>query len=75
MTTRCVHLDLLEKLDTDAFLMCLLRFIARRCKFFELVSDNGTSFIGGARELHQAFEAMAPHLKEQLLWWSVGERS
>lgn len=48
MTTRCVHLDLLEKLATNAFLMCLWRFIARRGKPFKLVSDNRTNFIGGA---------------------------
>ncbi|XP_035855750.1 uncharacterized protein LOC118494762 [Sander lucioperca] len=66
MTTRCVHLDLLESLDVDAFLMSLRRFIARRGKPFELLSDNGTNFVGGARELREAFEAMAPHLKEQL---------
>lgn len=63
MTTRCVHLDLLENLDSDAFLMCLRRFIARRGKPFELLSDNGTNFVGRARELR---EAMAPHLREQL---------
>lgn len=28
-TTRCIHLDLLEGLDTDAFLLSLCRFIAR----------------------------------------------
>lgn len=66
MTTRCVHLDLLENLDSDAFLMCLRRFIARRGKPFELLSDNGTNFVGRARELREAFEAMAPHLREQL---------
>ncbi|KAE8288370.1 hypothetical protein D5F01_LYC12239 [Larimichthys crocea] len=66
MTTRCVHLDLLESLDTDAFLMSLRRFISRRGKPFELLSDNGTNFTGGARELREAFESMGPQLKEQL---------
>lgn len=66
MTTCCVHLDLLESLDSDAFLMRLRRVIARRGKPFELLSDNGTNFVGGARELHEAFEVMAPHLRDQL---------
>ncbi|CAI5677208.1 unnamed protein product [Oreochromis niloticus] len=66
MTTRCVHLDLLESLDTDSFLMSLRRFIARRGKPFELLCDNGTNFVGGARELHEVFETMAPQLKERL---------
>ncbi len=66
MTTRCLHLDLLESLDTDAFLMSLRRFIARRGKPFEVFSDNGTNFTGGNREIKEAYEAMAPQLKELL---------
>ncbi|XP_030581524.1 uncharacterized protein LOC115779573 [Archocentrus centrarchus] len=66
MTTRCIHLDLLENLDADAFLMALRRFVARRGKPKELLCDNGTNFVGGARELHEAFETLAPQLKEQL---------
>ncbi|KAK6306550.1 hypothetical protein J4Q44_G00234750 [Coregonus suidteri] len=66
MTSRCTYLDLLESLDADAFLMSLRRFIARRGKPFELLSDNGTNFVGGDLELREAFKAMAPHLKEQL---------
>ncbi|KAL0153521.1 hypothetical protein M9458_051135 [Cirrhinus mrigala] len=66
MTTRCLHLDLLESLDSDAFLMSLRRFIARRGKPFELFSDNGTNFVGGNREIKEAYKAMAPRLKEQL---------
>lgn len=66
LTTRCVHLDLLESLDTDAFLMSLRRFIARRGTPFELLCDNGTNFVGGERELREAFNTMAPQLQEQL---------
>lgn len=66
MTTRCVHLDLLESLDTDAFLMSLRRFVARRGKPFELLSDNGTNFVGGDRELREAFYTMGPTLQQQL---------
>lgn len=66
MTTCCVHLDLLESLDSDAFLMSLRRFIARRGKPYKLLSDNGTNFVGGERELRKAFTSMAPHLQEQL---------
>ncbi|KAK7918811.1 hypothetical protein WMY93_010095 [Mugilogobius chulae] len=43
MTTRSVHLDLLESLDTDAFLLSLRRFISRRGKPFELLMDNDAS--------------------------------
>ncbi|KAI7812768.1 hypothetical protein IRJ41_008898 [Triplophysa rosa] len=57
---------LLESLDTDAFLMSLRRFIARRGKPFEFFSNNGTNFVGGSRELKEAYGAMAPKLKEHL---------
>ncbi len=66
LTTRCLHLDLLESLDTDAFLTSLRRFIARRGKPFELLCDNGTNFVGGNREMKAAYEAMMPQLREQL---------
>ncbi|KAL0186159.1 hypothetical protein M9458_017829, partial [Cirrhinus mrigala] len=44
MTTRAVHIDLLASLDRDSFLMALRRFIARRGKPFEILSDQGTNF-------------------------------
>lgn len=66
LTTRAVHLDLVANMDTDSFLMSLRRFTARRGKPFELLSDQGTNFKGGSKELHEAFKAMEPALQEQL---------
>ncbi|XP_041840300.1 uncharacterized protein LOC121639141 [Melanotaenia boesemani] len=66
MTTRCVHLDLLESLDSDAFLLSVRRFISRRGKPYELLCDNGTNFVGADRELQEAFSDMGPQLQEQL---------
>lgn len=66
MTTRCVHLDLLESMDADAFLMALRRFVARRGKPYEIFSDCGTNFRGGYAELKRAFKDMVPELQEQL---------
>lgn len=89
MTTQTVHLDLLESLDMDTFLMSLRRFIACCGKPFELLMDNGTNFIGGECELQEAVTSMAPQMKDQLvqqqiffliqstqcptLWWNMGE--
>ncbi len=53
-------------LDTDAFLLSLRRFIARRGKPMELLCDNGTNFVGGDRELRDTFDGMAPKLQELL---------
>ncbi|XP_077396826.1 uncharacterized protein LOC144033019 [Festucalex cinctus] len=66
LTTRAVHLDLLRSIDSDAFLMALRRFIARRGTPAELWSDHGTNFKGGERELQEAFASMGPALQSQL---------
>lgn len=66
LTTRAVHIDVLPSMDTDAFLMALRRFIARRGKPKEILCDQGTNFRGGERELQEAFQALHPDLKEQL---------
>ena len=66
LTTRCVHLDLLNSIDADAFLLALRRFIARRGTPFEVLSDQGTNFRGAERELKEAFAAMEPQLQEGL---------
>ncbi|XP_028296698.1 uncharacterized protein LOC114458488 [Gouania willdenowi] len=71
LTTRCVHLELLSGMDTDSFLMALRRFIARRGKPFEIISDQGTNFRGGNRELQEAFKAMEPQLQEKLSEQSI----
>ena len=66
LTTRAVHLDTLRSMDTDAYLMALRRFVARRGTPAELWSDQGTNFKGGDRELREAFASMAPALQRQL---------
>ncbi|KAI3351159.1 hypothetical protein L3Q82_005716 [Scortum barcoo] len=66
LTTHVVHLDLLANMDTDSFLVALCRFIARRGKPFELLSDQGTNFKGGSAELKEAFSSLIPSLQAQL---------
>ncbi|XP_052750703.1 uncharacterized protein LOC128200650 [Galleria mellonella] len=43
---RAVHLELTRSLSTEAFMMTLRRFIARRGRVDMLVSDQGSNFIG-----------------------------
>ncbi|KAJ8400031.1 hypothetical protein AAFF_G00400700 [Aldrovandia affinis] len=66
LTTRAVHIEVLSSINTDSFLMALRRFISRRGKPAELLSDQGTNFRGGNRELQEAFRDMHPSLQAEL---------
>ncbi len=54
LISRAVHLEVVFSLDTNSCISALRRFICRRGQVKEIVSDNGTSFIGAERELKRA---------------------
>ena len=56
MTTRAIHLELAQSLESDAFIMALRRFINTRGTIKQLRSDNGTNFVGAERELREAIK-------------------
>ena len=51
LSTRAVHLELVESLSTDAFLNSMERFIGRRGTPESIVSDCGTNFKGATKEM------------------------
>ena len=53
LITRAVHIEVVRSLDTDSCLVAINRFIARRGKPTTIISDNGTNFVGSARELKE----------------------
>ena len=57
LTTQAVHIETADTLDTDSFLNCLYRFMARRGEPHLLRSDNGSNFVGAERELQWEIEA------------------
>ena len=58
LTSRAIHLEVAQSLDTDSFLHALRRFISRRGQIRELYSDNGTNFVGANKELQTALKEM-----------------
>ncbi|KAK0146565.1 hypothetical protein N1851_014104 [Merluccius polli] len=66
LTTQCVHLDLLNNMDTDSFLMAFQRFTSRRGTPAEILCDQGTNFKGGHKELQEAFNNLSPTIKSVL---------
>ena len=58
LTVRCVHLELVESLETDDFINCLRRFVNRRGSPRSMYSDRGTNFTGANAELKHAIKSM-----------------
>lgn len=51
LTTRAIHIEVSQSLETDSFINALQRFTARRGEPVEIRSDNGTNFTGAQLEL------------------------
>ena len=56
LSSRAVHIEVAESLDTDPFSNYLQRFIARRGPPDVFRSDNGRKFVGAERELRQGLQ-------------------
>ncbi|XP_031553331.1 uncharacterized protein LOC116290441 [Actinia tenebrosa] len=58
LTSRAVHLEIAFGLDTDSFLNAFYRMASRRGLPEEMISDNGTNFVGADRELRELVEKL-----------------
>ena len=69
--SRAVHLELLPNLETDQFIICLKRFIARRGRPRVIYSDNGGTFVKTNKWLAQLRkdERLQNHLDEYEIIW------
>lgn len=55
LKTRAIHLDVVADLTSISFLACYERFVGRRGRCERMYSDNGTAFVGAAKEIKRAF--------------------
>ncbi|UYV61138.1 hypothetical protein LAZ67_1003547 [Cordylochernes scorpioides] len=62
--TRAVHLELVTDASTPTFMLAFKRFVARRGHCTRLYSDQGTNFVGAARQLRSCFYLAQNQLKE-----------
>ncbi|XP_047123010.2 uncharacterized protein LOC105849104 [Hydra vulgaris] len=53
LLSRAVHLEMAYNLDTNSFLNAFYRMVNRRGLPLEVLTDNGTNFVGGCRELNE----------------------
>ncbi|XP_018398110.1 PREDICTED: uncharacterized protein LOC108776097 [Cyphomyrmex costatus] len=53
LATKAIHIELVSDLTSDSFLASLKRFISRRGAPNSIYSDNGTTFVGAARQLSE----------------------
>ena len=56
--TRAVHLEVAHSLETDSFIIALIRMMARRGKLRNIYSDKRTNFVGAERELKECLDRM-----------------
>ena len=66
MSSRAVHIEMLDDLSTDSFINALRATIAIHGPIRQLWCDQGTNFVGAKREFTEALEAMEKEsFKEQ----------
>ena len=56
MNSRAIHLEVARSLETDDFILVLMRFLNRRGHVKELRSDNGSNFVEVDREIKKGIE-------------------
>ena len=58
LSSRAIHIELLETMDASSFICALRRFLAIRGPVEKLRCDQGTNFVGGKSQLDDALSEM-----------------
>lgn len=56
MSTRAIHLEVVEGLTTEAFIDAYQKFAARRSHPRKIISDNAKTFVSAKRQLNEMLE-------------------
>lgn len=68
LTSRAVHIELVDEMTSSAFINSLRRFVAMRGKVTEFYSDRGTNFVGSTDALKiNAINIESPTLKKYMV--------
>ena len=67
LSSRAIHLESTNNLETDSFIQALRRFVARRGKIRQIMCDNGKNFVGAKNELRRNFNEMDHEAISQFL--------
>ena len=58
LTTRAIHIEVIESMDASCFINALRRFLALRGPAVQFRSDCGTNFVGARNELQSSLKEM-----------------
>ncbi|XP_049300487.1 uncharacterized protein LOC125774271 [Anopheles funestus] len=80
LTTRAIHLEVVHTLTTASCILAIRRFVARRGSPREIISDQGTNFVGAARELREALkdvdtDALMERFSSPVMKWTFNPPS
>jgi len=79
-SSRAVHLETTNKIDTDSFILALRRFLSTRGRVRTIRSDNGCNFVGAGNELRNCWKEMdktrvANYLQSEMCDWIDWEKN
>ena len=58
LSSRAIHIEVADSMETDSFLNALRRFLARRGSVKVMRADNGTNFVGADNVLRKELEKL-----------------
>ncbi|XP_069969532.1 uncharacterized protein [Penaeus vannamei] len=58
LTSRAVHIEVMDSVETDSFINALRQFTARRGPVKSIRSDNGTNLVGAEKVLRQELQLL-----------------